>query len=99
MTPSIISDGQAAFFRENGELIGRNYIEGEELPRLRAAMGELADYGAAEVRQEPDFAYGEGERTSEKVLRRIEYVIDKCDECKALLGHTFILRSVEKLMG
>jgi ectoine hydroxylase-related dioxygenase (phytanoyl-CoA dioxygenase family) len=29
----------------------------------------------------------------------VNYVIDKCDEMKALLGHPFILRSVEKLMG
>jgi ectoine hydroxylase-related dioxygenase (phytanoyl-CoA dioxygenase family) len=33
------------------------------------------------------------------VLRRIEYVIDKRDECKVLLGNPLILRSVEKLMG
>ena len=46
------------------------------------------------LRRDPD-----ARPTGRKVLRRIEYVIDKRDECKVLLGNPFILRSVEKLMG
>src|SRR2546423_15234887 len=99
MKASVITDEQAASFNENGYLLVRGVVEGEELRRLRAAMGELMEFGAADVRLDPDYAYGDGHRTGEKILRRIEYVIDKRDECKALLGHPFILRSVEKLMG
>ncbi|WJH33417.1 phytanoyl-CoA dioxygenase family protein [Paenibacillus sp. CC-CFT747] len=32
-------------------------------------------------------------------MKRIEYVIDKSDPMKVLLGHPFILQSVEKLQG
>ncbi|MBI4558258.1 MAG: phytanoyl-CoA dioxygenase family protein [Candidatus Hydrogenedentes bacterium] len=96
---SVITDEQAKFFLNNGFLILRNIIRGEELRRLRAAMDDLTASGSETVREHPDFAYGSGHRTGRSVLRRIEYVIDKADECKALLGHPFILRSVEKLMG
>src|SRR5262249_6960869 len=94
-----ISDEQARFFHDNGYLILRQGIFGDELSRVRAAMDELTAYGSMEVRSDPDFAYGDGHKSGGKVLRRIEYVIDKCDECKVLLGNPFILRSVEKLMG
>ncbi len=94
-----ISDNDAEFFLKNGYLIVRGVLVGEELRRLRASMDELTAYGSAEVRSDPDFAYGDGHMSGSRVLKRIEYVIDKRDECKALLGHPFILRSVEKLMG
>jgi phytanoyl-CoA hydroxylase len=94
-----ISDQQAQFFLENGYSIVRDVVIGQELARLQDALGKLTDYGTSEVRNDPDYFYVKGHRTGAKVLRRIEYVIDKRDECKALLGHPFILRSVEKLMG
>ena len=94
-----ISDEEAGFFLDNGYLIIRDAIRGEELARLQAAMDDLTAFGSAEVRDDPDFSYGDGHRSGGKVLRRIEYVIDKRDECKVLLGNPFILRSVEKLMG
>ena len=99
MTATVITDEQARFFHDNGYLILRGVLQGEELNRLRAATGRLVEYGSDHVRDDPDFLYGEGHRTGEKVLRRIEYVIDKQDECKTLLGHPFILRSVEILTG
>jgi phytanoyl-CoA hydroxylase len=99
MVPREISDSEAQFFLDKGNLILRGEIELVELQRLRSAMDELTVFGTEQVRDDPDFFYGEGHLSGAKVLRRIEYVIDKRDECKALLGHPFILRSVEKLMG
>ncbi len=97
--PPVISDDKARFFHENGYLILRGVLRGEELRRLTIAMNELMGYGMAEVRDDPDYLYGAGHRTGRPVLNRIEYVVDKTDEAKVLLGHPFILRSVEKLMG
>jgi phytanoyl-CoA hydroxylase len=95
----VISDEEAHFFQDNGYLVLRGVLRGEELRRVSSAMDGLTAQGTAEVRRDPDYAYGEGHRTGVPVLRRIEYVIDKSDEMKVLLGHPFILRSVEKLMG
>jgi len=95
----VISDEEAQFFLDNGYLALRGVLHGEEIRRLRAAMDELTAYGSEAVRDDPDFMYAPGHKTGQPVLRRIEYVIDKYEECRVLLGHPFILRSVEKLMG
>ena len=94
-----ISDDEAQFFHENGYLIVRGLLQGEELSRIQTAMRELYEYGASEVRQDPDYAYGTGHISGNKTLARVDYVIDKKDDMKVLLGHPFILRSTEKLMG
>ena len=99
MRPTVISDDEARFFHENGYLIVRGLLQGEELTRVQAAMQRLYDYGAAEVRTDPDYFYGKGHVSGNKTLARIEYVIDKDDDMKVLLGNPFILRSTEKLMG
>ena len=96
---SVISDEEKQFFLDDGYLIVRSVLQGEELRRIQQAMQELTDYGAQTVRDDPDYMYGTGPNTGKPVLRRIEYVIDKRDEMKVLLGHPFILRSVEKLIG
>lgn len=95
----VITDEERDFFLQNGFLILRSVLKGEELRRVRQAMDELTAYGCAEVRDDPDYKYGTGPQSGKPVLRRIEYVIDKREEMKVLLGHPFILRSVEKLMG
>ncbi|MCC6443976.1 MAG: phytanoyl-CoA dioxygenase family protein [Armatimonadetes bacterium] len=95
----VIADEEARFFLENGFLVLKEVVKGEELRRLRRAMDELTAYGSAAVREHPDFSYAPGHKTGQPVLRRIEYVIDKYEECKALLGHPFVLRSVEKMIG
>lgn len=98
-TQSVISDEQKQFFLDNGYLILRSVLKGEELRRIQQAMQELVDYATQTVRDHPDYMYGTGPQSGQPVLRRIEYVIDKRDEMKVLLGHPFILRSVEKLIG
>src|SRR5579871_5983395 len=99
MTQRVIRDEEAQFFHANGYLIVRGVLQGEELKQVQAAMQELYDYGAAEVRDDPDYLYGKGHLSGSRTLARIEYVIDKRDEAKVLLGNPFILRSTERLMG
>lgn len=99
MVRTVISDEEAKFFHENGYLILRNVLAEPELSRVQAAMDELMRYGSETVRDHPDYMYGRGHKTGQPVLQRIEYVIDKKDEMKVLLGHPFILNTVEKLMG
>ena len=99
MSKPVISDEEAQFFLDNGYLIIREAIRGEELCRVKDAMMRLTDYGRAEVRYDPDYAYGIGHKSGAQVLKRVEYVVDKSDEMKALMGNPFILNTVEKLMG
>lgn len=94
-----ITDEQAQFFLDNGFLVIRNVIVGEELRLVQDEMQKLFDRGAAGVVNDPDYMYGVGVKSGQQILKRIEYVIDKSDPMKALLGHPFILRSVEKLQG
>jgi len=94
-----ISDEQARFFLQNGFLVLRNVIVGEELSIVQDEMMLLYNKGMAEVVDDPDYIYSKGGKTGKQVLNRIEYVIDKSDPMKALLGHPFVLRTVEKLQG
>jgi len=99
MRGTVISDDEAQFFADNGFLIIRGAVFGEELRRIQDAMLRLTEYGSAEVRADSDFAYGIGHKSGAKVLKRVEYVVDKSDEMKVLMGNPFILNTVEKLMG
>lgn len=99
MSKTVISDDEARFFEENGYLILRGAIQGEELRRVQAAMMDLTEYGSMQVRTDPDYAYGIGHKSGGKVLKRVEYVVDKRDEMKVLMANPFILNTVEKLMG
>ncbi|MBO7744827.1 phytanoyl-CoA dioxygenase family protein [Paenibacillus sp. MWE-103] len=94
-----ITDEQAQYFLDNGFLVVRGVLAGEELALVQREMQRLYEKGAAGVENDPDYMYGTGVKSGQPVLRRIEYVIDKSDPMKALLGHPFILRSVEKLQG
>jgi ectoine hydroxylase-related dioxygenase (phytanoyl-CoA dioxygenase family) len=96
---SEITDEQLQFFLDNGFLVIRNVLVGEELKVVQNEMAKLYEKGVSGVKDDPDYMYGKGLRTGKDVLRRIEYVIDKSDPMKALLGHPFILRSVEKVQG
>jgi ectoine hydroxylase-related dioxygenase (phytanoyl-CoA dioxygenase family) len=93
-----ITDEQAQFFLDNGYLVVKNVIRGEELRLIQESMLHLVEYGAKEIPHE-DFMYGKGAKSGKQILKRIEYVIDKNDHLKGLLGHPFVLSSVEKLQG
>lgn len=98
-TQACVTDEQVQFFLDNGFLVIRQVLVGEELATIQAAMMEVYNKGAAGVENDPDFMYGTGTKSGHKALKRVEYVIDKSDPMKALLAHPFILRSVEKLQG
>src|SRR4051812_43102839 len=98
-TQECITNEQARFFIDNGFLIIRRVLVGQELAAIQEAMGGLYEKGVAGVENDLDFLYGRGVKSGKQVLRRIEYVIDKSEPMKVLLAHPFILRSVEKLQG
>ncbi|TFE29482.1 phytanoyl-CoA dioxygenase family protein [Cohnella luojiensis] len=94
----IITDVQARFFLDNGFLVIRNVLSEEELRLLREQTLGVVDKGIAGECVNEDYLY-RVRSGGERVYWRTEYVVDKLDATKALLGHPFILRSVEKLQG
>jgi ectoine hydroxylase-related dioxygenase (phytanoyl-CoA dioxygenase family) len=94
-----ITDEQAQFFRDNGLLIIRNVVRGAELRAMQDETIKLVERAATERPKDPDYFYKKHDLTGEEVPFRVEYVIDKTTAAKALLGHPFILRSVEALQG
>lgn len=94
-----ITDQQVQFFRDNGLLLIRNVLRGEELKRLQDETLPFVKRAAEEKPADPDYMYAKHEITGEQVPYRVEYVIDKTESGKALLGHPFILKSIEKLQG
>jgi len=93
-----ITDEQAKFFIENGLLIIRNVVRGQELKDIQDQTQTLIDKARAGV-DDPDYMYKTHEITGQRVPFRVEYVVDKLPACRALAGHPFILRTVEKLQG
>jgi ectoine hydroxylase-related dioxygenase (phytanoyl-CoA dioxygenase family) len=94
-----ITDEQAQFFRDNGLLVIRNVLRGAELKAMQDQTLPLVERAMTEKPKDPDYMYKKHELTGEMVPFRVEYVIDKTAAAKALLGHPFILRSVEKIQG
>ncbi len=95
---TVITEEQKQFFLDNGFLVIKNVLKGEELATVQAAMQEELEKGIAGG-QNKDYQYGKGGKSGESVLKRIEYVVEKQPALRALMGHPFILRSVEKLQG
>ncbi|MDX1935195.1 MAG: phytanoyl-CoA dioxygenase family protein [Capsulimonadales bacterium] len=94
----VLTDDQIRFFLENGLLVVRNVLAPAELEAMREQTRPLIEQALAGG-GDPDFFYRNHEETGERVPFRIEFVIDKTAAGKALLGHPFILRSVERLQG
>src|SRR5439155_11824588 len=92
----VITDEQAQFFRDNGLLVIRNVLRGAELKAMQEATSPLVRRAVEEKPKDPDYLYKKHELTGQQVPFRVEYVIEKSAPAKALLGHPFILRSVEK---
>ena len=86
-------------FRADGLLVLRDVLGGEELSALREETGALIERVAAERPDHADFRYTTDPSTGATVPFRVEYVIDKLTATKALLGHPFLLRTVEALQG
>jgi phytanoyl-CoA hydroxylase len=97
-TQDSITEEQAQFFRDNGLLVIRNVLSPDELKAMQDATKPLIDEAERGITH-PDFMYKNHEITGERTPFRVEYVIEKTEAGKALLGHPFILRSVEMLQG
>jgi ectoine hydroxylase-related dioxygenase (phytanoyl-CoA dioxygenase family) len=93
-----ITDEQAQSFRDNGLLVIRKVLSAEEITAMQDGTLPLIAKAVAGI-DDPDYFYKNHEITGQRVPFRIEYVIDKTAAGKALLGHPFILRTVEKLQG
>ncbi len=94
----VISSEQEEFFRQHGYLLIENVLSRAELEALDAGANALI---AKSAEQPPPahFNFSNGHRSGKPVLRRIDYPIDMSEPFRALLGHPFILRSVERLQG
>src|SRR5258706_9816343 len=95
----VITQEQAQFFRENGLLVIRNVLRGEELKAMQDQTRVYYDKACASKVNDVDYMYKKHEITGEETPFRVEYVIDKTQAGKVLLGHPFILRSVERLQS
>jgi len=96
---SAITEEQARFFKDNGFLVIKNLLRGEELKTMQHEMQIVLERGINGVGNDGDYQYGKGTKSGGQVLKRIEYVVDKSVPARALLAHPFILNSVEKLQG
>ncbi len=94
-----LGDEGVELFREHGLLILRNVVAPAELEALRAETLELVERAARGRPDDADYKFKHHELTGDEVPYRIEYVVDKSPACRALLGHPFVLRSVEKIQG
>ncbi|CAN7418784.1 phytanoyl-CoA dioxygenase family protein [Paenibacillus sp. LjRoot153] len=92
-----ITSEQAQFFLENGFLVIRNVVVGEELRLLQEQTMKAVEIGMAGSDDE-DYMY-RVRKNGERKYWRTEYIIDKQEANKALLAHPFILRSVAKIQG
>ncbi len=95
-----ISDAERDAFLHDGILVIRNVIQPEELDWLRHETLGLVQRAKRDDAGDPDhrdFVYSK--RGSRRIPSRIEYVVDKSPACRALLGHPYVLRTVEKLLG
>ena len=99
---SSLTADQVEFFRQHGLLVIRNLINPGELAELQRQTLTLVERAAGELPDDPivaDTVYRNHEITGNRVPNRVEYVVDKSSACKGLMGHPFILRSVEALQG
>jgi ectoine hydroxylase-related dioxygenase (phytanoyl-CoA dioxygenase family) len=94
-----IDDDAADAFRASGLLVLRGLLRPPELEALQRDTRALVERAAAERVRDLDWQYKPHPQSGRKVPFRVEYVVDKTASGKALLGHPFVLRSVEKLQG
>ena len=101
-TQDVITDEQAHSFLDAGLLVLRNVVGDAERAALKRETLPLVERAAARAADDPyraDFRYRTQTVSGSSVAYRVEYVIDKSAACRALLGHPFILNTVEKLQG
>lgn len=93
---SYLTTNQLSQFNENGWLVLSGVLGSEELVALQSEMDQLA--GRASPGME-DFSFGTGHEDGSNILRRIEYVIDKSQVARTMMGHPKVLAAVEAIAG
>ena len=94
-----LREEQARAFRASGLLVLRNLVGAVELAALQAETLALVERAASRRVDDWDYQYKRHPDSGAEVPFRIEYVADKSPAARALLGHPFVLRSVEVLQG
>ncbi len=97
----MLTPEQVQFFRDNGYLKIPAALSPDEIRELRDATARLIETGPTPTMtpgERHDYQYGRV-KGSDKVLRRIEYVIGKGDPFVRLLGHPVLLDAVQKIVG
>ena len=91
-----LSDVEVQSFRDNGSLVLSGCVGEQELAAMRADMDRVAGEAHPDA---PDYLYGAGHLDGSQVLRRIQYVVDKSQAARAMMGHPRVLAAVEQIAG
>eukprot|EP01125_Pyxidicula_operculata_P002968 TRINITY_DN1298_c0_g1_i1.p1 TRINITY_DN1298_c0_g1~~TRINITY_DN1298_c0_g1_i1.p1 ORF type:complete len:326 (+),score=40.60 TRINITY_DN1298_c0_g1_i1:362-1339(+) len=107
-----LSEQQIKYFQDNGFLVIRNAVSPKELELLRSDAdlmiknmdvnpGDEDHWFNDEIPEEWYQAYGNPKKESvtKGIPFRVEYPVDKSESCQILMGHPFVLRSVEQLLN
>eukprot|EP00742_Colponemidia_sp_Colp-10_P004640 GILJ01004951.1.p1 GENE.GILJ01004951.1~~GILJ01004951.1.p1 ORF type:complete len:358 (-),score=40.56 GILJ01004951.1:241-1275(-) len=90
-------------FLKQGLLIIRNVMREEELEALKRETADLiTKIHTSQYQQndhKEDFIFQNDRSTERRIPFRVEHVVDKLPSVKALLGHPYILRAVQKIQG
>ena len=91
-----LSDVEVQSFRDSGSLVLSGCLGDRELAAMRADMDRVAGEAHPDA---PDYLYGAGHLDGSRVLRRIQYVVDKSQAARAMMGHPRVLAAVEQIAG
>ena len=91
-----LPEAEVKSFRDNGWLVLSGCLGDQELAAMRADMDRVAGEAHPDA---PDYLYGAGHLDGSQVLRRIQYVVDKSQAARAMMGHPRVLAAVEQLAG
>eukprot|EP00743_Colponemidia_sp_Colp-15_P012576 GILK01014360.1.p1 GENE.GILK01014360.1~~GILK01014360.1.p1 ORF type:complete len:356 (+),score=41.26 GILK01014360.1:34-1068(+) len=100
---SCIDETHVQQFLKQGLLIIRNVMGAEELEALRRDTADLitkihtSQYAQDDHKE--DYLFQNDRSTDRRIPFRVEHVVDKLPSVKALLGHPYILRAVQKIQG
>ena len=78
-----LSDAEVQSFRDNGWLVLSGCLGDRELAAMRADMDRVAGEAGSDA---PDYSFGSGHLDGARVLRRVEYVIEKSPAARSLLA-------------
>lgn len=93
-----LAQSQIGFFRSNGFLVLQRMVEAEELRVLSDEISSVIA-GASTRCQDDDCYSAPHQSTGAIVPFRFEYILDKAESCRVLLGHPLLLGAIRSLQG